>query len=105
MPSRRAISLGPIPCAFRLLTSQGLGASGGLAALVLALGLGLGDAFSLTLQHQFPFELGNRAEQVEHQSPGGRAGVEVEIEDAQRRLLGLQALGDGAAGLKIMLPL
>jgi hypothetical protein len=39
----------------------------GLAALELALGLGLGDAFTLAFWHDLTLEFSNRIKQIEHQ--------------------------------------
>src|SRR4051794_29544945 len=46
-------------------------------SLVSALSFRLGDAFPLTLQHHLAFELGYRAQNVEHELAGGAGGVKV----------------------------
>ena len=48
----------------------GLGSRCRSSPPVLPFGLSLGDTFALPLNHQLSLKLGNRAEHVEHQTPG-----------------------------------
>jgi hypothetical protein len=52
---------------------------GRLPAPIDASGLGLGDAFKLTLATQVRFELGEYAEHVEEALAGGRAGIAIVV--------------------------
>jgi hypothetical protein len=70
----------------------GLGASGRLPPLVLAFDRGLGDPFALALERNLALELGDRADDVEHEPAGAWvAGPEYRdiaslFEQARRRL-------------------
>jgi hypothetical protein len=67
MPSRRAISLAPIPSAASLRISSPLARAVGFAALLLALRLGRGDPLTLSFQHHFALECSDSAENGEDQ--------------------------------------
>src|SRR5262249_37312212 len=72
-----------------------LGASlcGRHPTLVLAGGLGRGDAVALALQHQASLELGNRTDHRENQLSGRCPGI-GKVQDLQARPLGLDPLSD-----------
>src|SRR5829696_2470341 len=65
------------------------------SALVLSFRPGLGDPLLLALQHEVPLELGDGAQQVEHQPPGRGGGVEVHRQNMQTHLFALQGLSEG----------
>lgn len=80
----------------------GLGTDGRLGSLVrpffqwldLVGRFGSFDTDTLAYWHLIPFELGDTCDDVQHEGAGGRRGVDVHIEDADRYALVGECLGD-----------
>src|SRR5262249_20834770 len=70
------------------------GLYGGLPAPVDASGLGLGDAFKLTLTAQVRFEFGEHPEHIEEALSGGRAGIDRLFRRFERCAAGLHLAHD-----------
>src|SRR5262245_16872114 len=69
------LRLHPLPSQLNYFGSLAL--SRGCTTLVLALGLGFGNAFALALQHDLPLKLGKRPHEVQHELAGGCGRIEV----------------------------
>jgi len=94
MPVLLAISVPPNSLKVQPQDLFSLRPRGGRSAFVLALGLGLGDALTLSLQHNLPFKLCHAPEKGQHQLARSGPRVDAHRQDAKACAFGGECVED-----------